>query len=197
MKRLLEHNHIKSDIIKASGEVFMKYGFTRVSMQDISKACGKGRSTLYYYFNNKLEVLEAFGAEEFNNILNDSQKMLYPEKGFAFNIESYYKTKLQVYKIRLLEYSALVEDIKADPAIFIKKNKLFFKEESAIIKKIIGWAIAQKELQAMPEDDLNFLADLLVTAFRSFEQEMILFGGMDNFESKIKWLTEILYKGLK
>ncbi|MGI4022902.1 MAG: TetR/AcrR family transcriptional regulator [Janthinobacterium lividum] len=197
MKHPLEYDQVKSDIIKASGDVFTKYGFAKVSMQDISKASGKGRTTLYYYFKNKGEVLEAFAGKEFIEMLNKSQIELNDKEEFAQNIQHYYQTKLQVYKKLLHQYSKVIEDIKAEPSFFIQKNKLFFKEEVAVISKIIEWAVNNAEIALIPTANIKFLAETLVTAFRSFEQEMILFGGLENFESKLNWLTEILYKGLK
>ena len=46
-------------IIEASKTVFKKYGFKKATMNHIAKASDKGRSTLYYYFQNKNEVFEA------------------------------------------------------------------------------------------------------------------------------------------
>lgn len=191
-----DYEKIKNEIIKASDDVFMKFGLDKVSMNEISKASGKGRTTLYYYFKNKNEVLEAFAAEKFSELLNKSQKDISPHQSFIQNIEAYYKTKLGLFRKILKQYSTLVEDIKADPAIWIQKSRLFFKEETDIVGKILEWAIERKEITSLTIGEIKFFAALLVTAFRSFEQEILLFGGLEDFESKLNWLTQILFKGL-
>lgn len=192
-----DYDRVKSEIIKASSEVFLKYGFAKVSMLSISQASGKGRSTLYYYFKNKNEVLEAFAAVKFEKLLDQSQKHLSADAGFIHNMETYYKTKLQHFRKLLDQYSLLIEDMKAQPSLFITKSKLFFKEESDVIRKIILWANQRGEIAPLEEENIDFLASTLVTTFRSFEQDILLFGGLENFESKITWMTQILYKGLK
>lgn len=193
----VEYDLNKADIIKAADEVFLKYGFSRVSMLDISKASGKGRSTLYYYFKNKTEVFEAFAACKFTHMLNESQQLISSGACFSDNIERYYKTKFQHFKQLLIQYSNLFEDMKVEPALILKKRKLFFKDEAEIMQKIIYWAIDKQEITPLLPDDVNFLAETMVTAFRSFEQEMLMYGGMENFESKISWLSRVLGKGLQ
>ncbi len=197
VKETDEYNMVKGDIVKAAGQVFRKYGFARVSMQDISLACSKGRSTLYHYFKNKDEVLDAFAAQLILDMLKKSQKMLDADKGFIHNMEAYYKTKLTSLKTILKQYDKVFEDVKNDSIICIQKSKLFFKEEAADIGMIIDWAIDKKELASLTTEDHKFLSETLVTAFRSFEMEMFLYGGLEKFEDKLNWLTQILYKGLK
>lgn len=197
VKEIEDYDKVKGDIVKAAGQVFQKYGFIRVSMQDISKASGKGRSTLYYYFKNKNEVLDAFAAEIFLEMLSNSQKLLNAKNGFVDNMEVYYKTKLINLKKILKQYDKVFEDVKDDPILCVQKSKLFFKEEIDDIGTIISWAIEKGELASIATDDVKFLSETLVTAFRSFEMEMVLYGGLENFENKLNWLAQILYKGLK
>lgn len=198
MKVPFDYDLVKNDIIKASSGVFMKYGFTKVSMQDISKASGKGRSTLYYYFKSKAELLDALAFEVISEMVNKSGQTFSPAIGFVENIESYYKAKLKILKKLLKQYSLLMEDIKEDPTLaIIKKSKLCFNEEVEIISRIIQSAADRNEISSLTSEDLKFLSQTLVTAFRSFELEMFLYGGMENFESKLNWLAQILYKGLK
>ncbi|SDF50072.1 transcriptional regulator, TetR family [Mucilaginibacter pineti] len=198
MKVPFDYDLVKNDIIKASSGVFMKYGFTKVSMQDISKASGKGRSTLYYYFKSKAELLDALAFEVISEMVNKSGQTFSPTVGFVENIESYYKAKLKILKKLLKQYSLLMEDLKEDATLaIIKKSKLCFNEEAEIISRIIQSAADRNEISSLTRADLKFLSQTLVTAFRSFELEMFLYGGMENFESKLNWLAQILYKGLK
>ncbi len=196
MKQPVDYLKVKAEIIKASGEVFKKFGFVKVSMQDISKESGKGRSTLYYYFKNKGEVLDAFVEEKCSEVLNSSQEMLSASADFSWNMETYYRTKILALKKILLEYSTLMEDIKSEPLVALQRGRLFFKEEVGVVDKILKWAIAKKEIRALNAEDVKFLSEALVTAFRSFEMEMVVYGGLENFENKLNWMTQVLYKGL-
>jgi AcrR family transcriptional regulator len=49
---------LKQDIIKASFELFMRYGIKSVTMDDIARELGISKKTLYQYVSNKAELIE-------------------------------------------------------------------------------------------------------------------------------------------
>ena len=50
---------VKAAILQAAETLFQRWGIAKTTMEDIAHATGKGKSTLYYYFKSKDEVLEA------------------------------------------------------------------------------------------------------------------------------------------
>ncbi|SFM35570.1 transcriptional regulator, TetR family [Paenibacillus sp. 1_12] len=52
-------NKKKLDIVAKALEVFFKYGYKRVSMNDIAEAVGISRAGLYLYFKSKEEIFNA------------------------------------------------------------------------------------------------------------------------------------------
>lgn len=187
---------VREDIITAADEVFKKYGYLRVSMQDISKASGKGRSTLYYYFRNKMEVFDAVSYRLFSQLLKECQKVISPEASFVENIERYYTVKLRNLKKLVSSYELVTDDFKQDPSLLASKTHHLQIHEIAILNNIIQWGQANKELALLSGDDSIFLSEIFVTAFKSFEQEIIFYNRLQNFEEKINWLAQILHKGL-
>ncbi|WP_169086770.1 TetR/AcrR family transcriptional regulator [Paenibacillus sp. PL91] len=52
-------NKKKLDIVATALEVFFKYGYKRVSMNEIAEAAGISRAGLYLYFKSKEEIFNA------------------------------------------------------------------------------------------------------------------------------------------
>ena len=50
----------RSNIASAASMLFMKKGITVTSMDDIAKAAGYSKATLYVYFKNKEEITAAY-----------------------------------------------------------------------------------------------------------------------------------------
>ena len=82
----------KRKILSAALEVFFKYGFKRVNMQDIAGSAGISRPALYTYFKSKEEVFIAAIVqytheivEEINNGL-EAQKTAADKILFAFEV---------------------------------------------------------------------------------------------------------------
>ncbi|MCP4577075.1 MAG: helix-turn-helix transcriptional regulator [Deltaproteobacteria bacterium] len=49
-------NELKTTIIAKATGLFSRFGLEKTTMEDIAKAAGKGKSTLYYYFKSKEDV---------------------------------------------------------------------------------------------------------------------------------------------
>lgn len=190
-------NAIRQDIIRISREVFKRHGLAKVSMDDISKSCGKSRSSLYHYFKNKKDVFESFAIEEFSNLINEAGNKLKSSDSIKVNLYVYNSVKLKKIKQLTKEYYNIIEDFRDEPEIFNRITKISLKEEKEIITKILRWGIENKDISGLNENDVHFLSYVIVSAFRSFEWELILHNKLNDMETRMKWLIDILYKGLK
>lgn len=191
-----QNDSTREEIIAAAEAVFERYGFLRVSMQDISNECKKGRSTLYHYFKNKTEVLDALCHKIFSECLDESKATISKRRSFSANIESFYEAKIKRLRELVLKYKLVIDDIRQDPSLLILQSVAMSEEEILAVKLMIRWAMDNKEIAELNEEDSQFLAETLQAVFKSFDQEIILFGGFPQFESKIIWLAQILHKGL-
>ena len=195
--KLAKEEQIKEEIITAAIGVFESYGFTRVSMQDISKAGKKGRTTLYYYFGNKTEVFDAVVEKLCLQIFDTCQAVIDPNASMSTNLENFYTKKLQEIKSLTKKYHLVLEDLKQQPELAAAKTRVLLEKEGSVLYKMIRWAIEKKEIAELTEADSRFLAETIVTAFKSFEQEIILFNRFPDMEAKLSWLSLIFCKGLK
>jgi len=49
---------MKESILKKSGEIFLKFGFKSVTMDDIANELGISKKTIYKYFKNKVDLVD-------------------------------------------------------------------------------------------------------------------------------------------
>ncbi len=68
-------SRVRHNIIDASVSLFLEKGFQETSMQEIARAAGMGKSTLYDYFPNKDEVLLAYVEDVFMGLEQRVQKI--------------------------------------------------------------------------------------------------------------------------
>ncbi|HXL00524.1 MAG TPA: TetR/AcrR family transcriptional regulator [Dysgonamonadaceae bacterium] len=50
-------DEMRNTIICKAGELFGRYGYKKTTMDDIADALQKGKSSIYYYFQNKEDIL--------------------------------------------------------------------------------------------------------------------------------------------
>jgi len=88
-----------------------------------------------------------------------------------------------------------MEDLKQNPA-WMFKTRLLDEEQASILTEVIQWAVDKKEVSYLAKEDIQLIAEIVALAFKSLEQDIFLFGKFPNIESKLAWLSQILYKGL-
>jgi AcrR family transcriptional regulator len=65
----LKEDLIQEQILVAAKRLFAVHGLHKVTMDDVAKAIGKGRSSLYYYYKSKDEIFDAVMAIEIREMM--------------------------------------------------------------------------------------------------------------------------------
>ena len=83
-------------IINAAKELFVRYGYSKTSLDDIAKEAQLGKGTIYYYFNSKedifIEVLEL----EFSKFIETFCAMINSEVSFESKLSVFIKTPIKM-----------------------------------------------------------------------------------------------------
>ncbi|WP_029288584.1 TetR/AcrR family transcriptional regulator [Pedobacter sp. R20-19] len=197
MKGNAPDESVRDSIIDAATSVFERYGLHRVSMHDISAASGMGRSSLYHYFRNKLEVFDAVVQKLIGQVFVNAKAEIVEASTLAVNISKYELKKLEGIKAMSRKYHLALIDLKQDPALLLTKMRIVIEDETKILNDLINHAIERKEILPLNVEDRIFLAETTVMIFRSFEQEILIFDRFPQMEAKLSWLVSIFYKGLQ
>lgn len=188
---------IKKKIVEASKSLFQKKGYHKVTMDDIAKAAGKGRSTLYYYFNNKHAVFNEVATSEYMMILSPAFKVVKEENTITENLMAYIQTKLGSIMNTVINYNQMILDIRDDIDFTIKVFKKVRNSEVELFKTMLTWGMNKKEIATITDEDVDFLSLALVTGTSSLEQELLLYGSINDMHSRSEWLVNLLIKGLQ
>jgi hypothetical protein len=95
----------KTHIIEKAKAVFMQYGYTKTSMEDIAKAVGLNKASFYHYYANKQDLF-------FNVILNLCEPSLQQllkdstaKKGLDKQLTYYFTERLHLYIVLIKLHS--------------------------------------------------------------------------------------------
>ena len=187
----------KEQIIRASRNVFKTLGYNKVTMADVAYAANMGRSSLYYYFKNKDEVFFAVSAVEFSNILAKAQTKTKATQSFYDNFLAFNKERLTSLSILVNDFQNLLNDIRENANILYFMRNICFEQEFSIYKQMLTWGIKRNDIAAISAEDLQFLTSNMIYAFKGFEQEVLLFGKIEELTNRLDWVASIVSKGLK
>src|SRR6202012_379935 len=111
---VIKEDLIQRQILQAAQQLFQKYGWQRVTVDDVARAVGKGRSSLYYYYKSKEEIFEAVVDMEVGEILGEITRAIDRVSGTEARIAAFCTTKLHLTRKRREFYGSLEAGMNAD-----------------------------------------------------------------------------------
>jgi AcrR family transcriptional regulator len=191
-----EFDLTRKQIAECSKEIFNRYGFAKVSMDDIAKACHKSRTTLYYYFKNKKEVFQYIAQDNFKSVLEYAIKKVNENNTIYENLTIFYKRKILKIRSNVSEFESLYVEIakQSDYLAALFKSTITF--EVNIVKEIINWAEVKGEVSALDNEELEILSAVIVSSMRTFEEEITNRNEMKNLDKRMEWMLSLICKGI-
>ena len=188
---------IKEDqILKAALQLFQQHGIAKVTMDDVAKAMGMGRSSLYYYYKSKEEIFDAVMDMEIAEILAETERAVNEVSSAEEKIRVFCTTKINVHLRKKVVYNALeagmdAETLSAHAKVKQGVHQRYMKQEGALLRQILTGGIASGELR--DDQDLDALIFVLLTALRGLKKEMVL----EWRESAVETMINLIMNGLK
>lgn len=180
----------EQQIIEAARKLFSKYGFKKVSMDEIAREANVTKKTVYTYFSSKEELFKYFIDEELINM----KKII--EEVEAKN-ENFYETVHQaIYK--LLKYKNKRKFLKnAIDEAEVLKDPIIIKDLKVIDAEIQNY-IKQKLIQFIQENYIE-VADVDITTFLIYKMYIALMFDWNDENKKLdeKAIADNILKFLK
>lgn len=154
----------KEQIINSARELFKKFGYKKVSMDEIANASGVTKKTVYSYFKDKDELFAYFVKEELLNMKNIIDKQ---EKKGKTTFETFHNVIYELIKYKKeSEFLNLIaneaENLKTKSAIYFTK-----KVDESIIEYIKEKLISKIESKEIKECDVDLCSYIIYTVYMS------------------------------
>ncbi len=192
-----KEEQLKEDVILAAQKLFQQYGLRKTTMEDIAKAMGKGKSTLYYYYKSKDEVFDAVVTKEIEEVFKKTRSAIEKADTAEEKFKIYLKTSLKAVKSKVNLYKIVRSELVDDTSTINKQIKKFNTGEYLVIKEILNLGIENKEFTSTLKDEIDLLAYSIMSALRSLAVDMAIEEKFPNWEERLTILGDIMIRGLK
>jgi len=196
-----KEDFVQAQILQAARRLFQVHGFAKVTMDDVGKAIGKGRSSIYYYYKNKEEIFDAVIHTEVRETLVAMSREIVKVTTTEQKLKAFALTRLRMLRESGTFYLSLDSGMDADALsqfnkIKIAHHNLIMQQEGDLMREIIKEGIAQKEVKPMPEKELTMTIFILLSSFHGLKRELIL-ANFEGLESAVKGFAHLMLHGLK
>jgi len=191
----------QEQVIKAAQQLFRQYGLQKVTMDDVAKAVGKGRSSLYYYYKNKIEIFGAVMDVEISEILAEMARAVDKAVDAEQQVRAFCVTKLKEARKRRAFYATLETAMDADERSYYAKAEhtsrtKMMAQEGDLLRKILTGGAARGELRVLGPKELDGLVFVLLSSIHGLKRELVADNNFRRIEPAIDTLTRMVIHGL-
>lgn len=189
---------IQSQILQAAQALFQQYGLQKVTMDDVAKAVGKGRSSLYYYYKSKEEILDAVMDMEILEMLAEMKKAVDRAPTIEEKIRAFCIAKLRAARKRRELYRAAESGVEADYAKTKQAvHKRYMQQQRDLLKQILKESMDEGALRPLDEKELDLVVFVLVSSLYGLKREVVIDGDYTGIEPAVDALSRLVMHGLK
>jgi AcrR family transcriptional regulator len=198
----IQEDNIQQQILQAAKQLFQIYGLHKVTMDDVAKAIGKGRSSLYYYYKSKEEIFDAVIDVEIKEMMAAVSHATDEVNNLEEKINAFCTTKLNLLREKKSVYNAFEVGMDAYAISQLNKTKivhhrLIMKLEADLLNRILKEAITKGEIHQMNNAKQDSLIFVLLSSLRGLKREIMMEDNFEGIESAVSTLTDMVINVLK
>ncbi len=200
------NNPIKEDVIEqqilgAAKRLFQVHGLHKVTMDDVAKAIGMGRSSLYYYYKSRDEIFDAVINIDIREMLSAITIAVKKAKTAEQQIHAFFFSKLEVLRERRSFYNTLDMGMDADEISQFNKTKiihhrLIMKLEGELLNEILTGGIKSGELKQLSKKEKDTLIFVLLSSLHGLKRELSVENNFDQIKPIVQALSHVVIHGL-
>jgi len=188
-------------ILDAAENRFARFGFSKVTMDEIAQDIGLAKASLYYYYPTKENIFRAVVAREQEKFLRHTKDILQHIKPAREKLKTYVRQRI-VLGNQLLNLSALSSTFWQESKPGFKDLFVSFsRQEIGIITAIVSEGKHNHEFEvSSPEKTAELVVHLLQGLRLRFLQSTKTHGEtrehIENFETQVELLVDTLLHGI-
>jgi AcrR family transcriptional regulator len=202
LNKPIKEDIIQQQILEAAKRLFHVHGLHKVTMDDVAKAIGKRRSSIYYYYNSKDEIFDAIVNIDIREMLAAITMAVEKANTVEQKIYAFFVSKLKLLLEKRSFYNTLDMGMDADAISNFNKtkiihHKLIMKLEGDLLDKILTNGIKGDEVKPLSEKEKHTLIFILLSSLRGLKREMLMENTFENIEPTVDTLTRMVMHGIK
>jgi len=170
-----QNDVIQQEILRVAIRLYRKFGPNKVTMDDVARATGRSRTSLYYYYKNRDEIFQA--------VLDSLAKL---------------KTSEDWKSVLSAMWSSMEADEKSThtKAMDALHKKLIY-QESIILNEILSSAVKQNNVRAISPGEQDMLDFIISSGIRGLRREIYDQNDPHDIKAAVRLLTDMIIKWLE
>ena len=188
---------VKDDILREAQKLFQQFGLKKTTMEDIARAMGKGKSTLYYYYCSKEEIFDAVISKEMTEVFNDAKEATEKAATAEDKLRAFTITKVKALQKKSNLYKVVRGEMQENMRCMKHLHTEYDQQEVKLVTDILSFGIKNGEFNPAIKKELDIMPLIIVSSLRGLEQDLFAGNKYPKLETRIDSVVSIMVKGLK
>jgi len=190
---MVDKEEFRKKVITMAGQIFSRYGFRKTSMDEIAKALKMGKSSIYYYFENKEAIFEAVVLNEANILRNALTRAIKSVDMPTDKMKNYVFVRMKAFE-KLSNYYNAIFDKNLDHFEFIETVREKYDREELAILRLILYDGARKKIFSIANREYTAMA--IQTTLKGLEVPLFWKKKEHNIEERLNAILDVLFYGI-
>ncbi|MCF8222612.1 MAG: TetR/AcrR family transcriptional regulator [Bacteroidales bacterium] len=190
---MIDKDKYRERIIKASSEIFSRYGYNKTTMDEIARALRKGKSSIYYYYKSKEEIFEAVIDYEAQVLKSELSAVIKSTDDPESILRRYVEVRMNSFEKLSNYYNAIFSSDLSHFDFIEKQREKYDRMEEAFIRYVLWKGTRSGHFNL---NDTGLAALAVHTALKGLE--LPLFWEKRSYEMEIRLdaIINILFYGI-
>ncbi|HCM58877.1 MAG TPA: TetR family transcriptional regulator [Bacteroidales bacterium] len=193
IKLMVDKDEYRKRIILTASKIFSHYGFRKTTMDEISRALKKGKSSIYYYFGSKEEIFEAVVLYEANQLRARLTKAIKEVDSPPDKLRNYIYVRMREFA-KLSNYYNAVFDKNLDHFEFIEKIRSRYDREELAILRLLVYVGNNRGIFAV--EDSEYTAMSIQTMLKGMEVPLFWRKREMDINDRLEAILSLIFNGI-
>lgn len=188
----------KQQLLTASKALFVKFGFDKISMDDIAQASHKAKRSIYNHFANKEDLFSTMMESEFENLQHSLTKVFEPAATSPLDqLQNYLLSRFELIKESGIWKFVAAEQVLMNRFDGVKSHILQF-EKWEHDQFVAVW----KSMAILPDPKIvqqhaTAFADMLQMVLKGLDYTMFVQDKYDQYKETYNFLINMIINNVK
>ena len=193
---------VQEEILRAALRLYQKLGLDKVTMDDVAKATGRSRTSLYYYYKNRDEIFQAVLDTLARDVAAEIRAMVNRATTLSDKMYAFCMAKLKTWEDWKPVLGAIWAAVdtgelpKHGKAMEIFHKKLMY-QEAIIISEIVATTAGKRGFRPLSAGEQDTLVFVVSSGIRGLRREVFDLGDPHDIKIAVQLLTDMIVKWLK
>jgi len=191
-----EQDQLSQQILETASGLYLKYGLKKVTMDDISKAVGKSRTSIYYYYKNREEVFQAVLDNLIKEVISEIDLSMNKRTSFEEKINEFCIAKVKTSQERASFFRAIETGMDAEEKSkhMTDAHDRMMEAEKNLLLKVFAKSITDNEIPKVSLKEQETVIFILLSSIRGIRREMVLKNNFKNLNPIVNTLTSMVIR---